>query len=58
MYVLLALPFFVGGALFLTRPNYLIDLFIDPAGKVMCGIAVFMMLVGAFVMYRMVDIKV
>ncbi|MCK5505905.1 MAG: type II secretion system F family protein, partial [Thermodesulfovibrionia bacterium] len=58
MYVLLALPFFVGGALFFVQPNYVMNLLIEPVGRVMCGIALFMMLIGAIVMYKMVDIKV
>jgi tight adherence protein B len=58
MYVLLALPFLVAGALFLTRPNYIISLVTEPVGRVMCGIAFFMMLIGAYIMKRMVDIKV
>ena len=58
MYVLLALPFFVGGALFFVQPNYVMNLLIEPVGRAMCGIALFMMLIGAIVMYKMVDIKV
>ena len=58
MYVLLSLPFFVAGALFISRPNYITKLFTDPVGKVMCIVALFMMLIGAIVMKRMVNIKV
>jgi tight adherence protein B len=58
MYVLLALPFFIVGALFIVNPEYVKTLFTEPAGKIMCGIALFMMFVGAIVMKRMVDIKV
>jgi len=58
MYVLLALPFFIVGALFIVNPTYIKTLFIEPAGRIMCGIALFMMLLGAIVMKRMVDIKV
>ena len=58
MYVLLALPFFIVGALFIVNPGYIKTLFIEPMGRIMCGIALFMMLLGAYVMKRMVDIKV
>ena len=58
MYVLLALPFFIIGALFIVNPAYIKILFIEPAGRIMCGVALFMMLMGALVMRRMVNIKV
>jgi tight adherence protein B len=58
MYVLLALPFFVGGALMVVNKPYIMTLFTEPAGKIMCGVALFMMLVGAYVMRRMVNIEV
>ena len=58
MYVLLALPFFIIGALFIVNPAYIKILFIEPAGRIMCGVALFMMLLGAIVMRRMVNIKV
>ena len=58
MYVLLALPFFIIGALFIVNPEYIKMLFIEPAGRIMCGIALFMMLLGAIVMRKMVNIKV
>ena len=58
MYVLLALPFFIVGALFIVNPEYIKLLFTEPAGRIMCGVALFMMLIGAIVMKRMVDIKV
>jgi len=58
MYVLLALPFFIIGALFIMNPAYIKILFIEPAGRIMCAVALFMMIIGAIVMNRMVDIKV
>ena len=58
MYVLLALPFFIIGALFIVNPEYIKILFTEPAGRIMCGVALFMMLLGAIVMRRMVNIKV
>jgi len=58
MFVLLSLPFFIIGALLILNPNYINLLFIDPIGRIMCGVALFLMLIGAIVMKRMVDIKV
>jgi len=58
MFVLLGLPFLIIGALFIVNPNYIKLLFIDPIGRIMCGVALFLMLIGAIVMNRMVNIKV
>lgn len=58
MWVLLALPFFIIGALFVVNPEYIKILFIEPAGRIMCGIALFMMFIGYLVMRRMVNIEV
>ncbi len=58
MYVLLGLPFFVLAALLLLNPTYIMTLFTEPAGRIMCGIALIMMAMGAYVMKRMIDIKI
>ena len=58
MYVLLALPFFVAGVLFFSNPSYINTLLTDPAGKFLIGAALVMMVIGAIVMKRLVDIKV
>jgi tight adherence protein B len=58
MWVLLALPFFIIGALFVVNPEYIKILFIEPVGRIMCGIALFMMFIGYLVMRRMVNIEV
>jgi tight adherence protein B len=58
MWVLLALPFFIIGALFVVNPEYIKILFIEPAGRIMCGVALFMMFIGYLVMRRMVNIEV
>ena len=58
MWVLLSLPFFIIGALFVVNPEYIKILFIEPAGRIMCGIALFMMFIGYIVMRRMVNIEV
>jgi tight adherence protein B len=58
MYVLLALPFFVFGGIFFANPEYIMMLVREPAGKIMCVIALIMMAIGAYVMKKMVDIEV
>ncbi len=57
-YILLALPFFLTYVLYLLNPQYLTPLFTDPIGHYMVAGACVMMIVGAIVMKRMVDIKV
>jgi tight adherence protein B len=58
MWVLIALPFLIVGALFIINPTYIKILFYEPVGRIMCGGAILMMLMGFFVMKRMVNIKV
>jgi tight adherence protein B len=58
MWVLLSLPFFIFGALMVVNSKYVMTLFIEPVGRIMCGIALFMMLIGALVMRRIIDIDV
>jgi tight adherence protein B len=57
-YILLALPFFVGFILNLMNPRYMSTLFTDPIGHYLLAGAGVMMIIGAIVMKRMVDIKV
>ncbi len=57
-YILLALPFFLAYVLYLLNPAYIRPLFTDPIGHFMLAGAGVMMIIGAFVMKRMVDIKV
>jgi tight adherence protein B len=56
--VLTLLPFAVAGALFMVSKGYIITLFTEQIGKIMCGVAIVMMIIGAFVMWRIVDIEV
>ncbi|MEA1948138.1 MAG: type II secretion system F family protein [Thermodesulfobacteriota bacterium] len=56
--ILTLLPFAVGGALFILNKSYMMILFTEHIGKVMCGVAVVLMVIGAFVMRRIVDIEV
>jgi tight adherence protein B len=57
-YVLLALPFFLAYVMHLLNPRYIGTLFTDPIGHYLIAGACVMMVIGAFVMKRMVDIKV
>lgn len=56
--ILMALPIFLALYLFVTTRSYITTLFVDPIGKVMVIGAIVMMLLGAFVMSRMVKIRV
>jgi len=57
-YVLIALPFFLAYVMYLLNPKYISTLFTDPAGHFLIATACVMMIIGAIVMKRMVDIKV
>jgi tight adherence protein B len=56
--ILIALPFFIAGWLQFSNPKYLATLFIDPIGKVMMIGAALLMIIGIFVMKKMVSIEV
>jgi tight adherence protein B len=56
--ILVALPFVVALALFLINPEYIRTLITDPLGKIMTVFAISMMVVGIFIMRRMIKIKV
>jgi len=58
MWILIALPFLIVSALFIINPNYISMLFREPVGRIMCAGALLMMVIGFFVMRRMVNIKV
>ena len=56
--VLIAIPFFIVAVLRFTSPQYISALFSEPAGRVMGAVALVLMVMGIFVMKRMVSIKV
>ena len=56
--VLLALPFVLFLAVYQLNPGYIMVLFTDPMGTKMLAIAVFMQILGALVIRKIVDIKV
>lgn len=57
-YILTALPFFVAGMLFIVNPAYLEVLMIDPLGIRLVIGALVMMVLGAILMWRIIDIRV
>ena len=56
--ILIALPIFVVFALSIINPEYINTLIIDPLGRIMSAFAIFMMIVGVFVMRRLIKIRV
>ncbi len=56
--VLIALPFFIGLALFMVSPDYVYVLFREPMGKMLLIMSFSTMFLGAVVMKKMVNIKV
>jgi tight adherence protein B len=56
--ILVAIPFFVIIALRFTSPEYINALFFEPAGRIMGAVALVMMVMGIFVMKKMINIKV
>jgi len=56
--VLIGIPFFVVIALAFLNPEYIRVLLTDPVGKLLVGFAISLMVLGIFVMKRMIAIKV
>jgi len=56
--ILITIPFFIALVLSVLNPGYIKTLIIDPAGKGLMGFAFIMMIIGIFVMKRMIQIKV
>lgn len=57
-WILTGLPFCVAGAINILNPKYLSVLFTDPAGINVVYVALVMMALGIFFMWRIIDIKV
>jgi tight adherence protein B len=56
--VLTILPFAVAGVIYIVNRGYIMTLYIEHVGKIMCGVALILMVIGAFVMRRIVNIEV
>jgi tight adherence protein B len=54
--ILLALPFLVGAAIITLNPEYIMILVSDPIGPYAIAIALTMMSIGSFIMYRLVQL--
>lgn len=54
--ILLALPFFAGAAILTLNPKYIMVLASDPLGPYAIGVALIMMSLGSFIMYRLVQL--
>lgn len=54
--ILLALPFFAAAAIFLLNPEYIRVLLDDPIGPYLIAIALTMMSIGSFIMYKLVQL--
>lgn len=54
--ILLALPFLAGAAIFLVNPGYIGLLFDDPIGPYLVAIALTMMMIGSFIMYKLIQL--
>jgi len=54
--ILLALPFFAGAAILILNPRYIQVLFSDPIGPYAMTIAIVMMSIGSFIMYKLVQL--
>ncbi|WP_417768452.1 type II secretion system F family protein [Stappia sp.] len=50
-----SLPFLVIGALSVLSPSYMMVLFTDPAGKIIVGASVIWMMMGLFIMKKMIN---
>ena len=56
--ILVAIPFLLIIVLRFINPDYIDTLFSEPAGRIMAGVAAFMMALGILVMKKMVNIKI
>jgi tight adherence protein B len=56
--ILVVLPFLIGAWIRFTNPEYMNLLITEPMGRIMLGFAIIMMIIGIFVMKKMVQIKV
>jgi len=56
--ILFVLPWFVMLALSVVNPDYIKTLINEPSGQIISGIALFMMILGALAMKKMINIKV
>jgi tight adherence protein B len=56
--ILVVLPFLIGLWIRFTNPEYMDLLITEPMGRIMLAVALIMMIIGIFIMKKMVEIKV
>ena len=56
--ILLVIPFVVSLILYFANQKYIVVLFLDPIGKVMLGIAALMMVMGIYMIRRIIKVEV
>jgi len=56
--VLIAIPFLIAIAIYFMRPEYISILFTADAGKIVIGVACFMMFIGIMIIRKMIKIEV
>jgi tight adherence protein B len=57
-YVLIAIPFLLATFMYFVQPNYIKLLVIDPIGRIMAGSAIVIMVIGIFVMRKMILFRI
>jgi tight adherence protein B len=57
-YIITALPFALGGFIYFSNPDFIAPLFNDPCGWMMLGVAAVMIMLGYFVINKIVSIEV
>ncbi len=57
-FILCILPFLVSFVMYMFNPSYISILITDPIGKILIAIGISLMIIGAFVMKRLIMIKV
>lgn len=55
--ILTAMPLFIGAAMYLSNPSYITLLFTDPTGNILVWCALGCMLLGHFIIQKIVDIR-
>lgn len=56
--ILGSLPLVVTGALMMTSPHYILALFTDPRGRILCGLAVTMLVTGVSIMVKLARFEI
>lgn len=56
--ILTCIPFVVAGILYFKNPKYIMVLYTDPTGRIMAAVVLFLMILGIYIMKRIVSIKV